>query len=55
MCPMVSAIEDLRFRPQRVGLLHVCLRLDGFFASNVKDVHNRNTGQPWVIYKSLFF
>lgn len=37
MCPIVSAIKDLRFHPQRVGLFHVFLRLNGFYASNVKD------------------
>lgn len=50
MCPTVSAIKDLRFHPQRIGLLHIFLRLDGFYASNVKDIHNQNTGQPWIIY-----
>lgn len=50
MCPIVSAVQDLRFHPQRIGLLHVFLRLDGFYASNVKDIHDRNKGQPWAIY-----
>lgn len=50
MCPIVSAFKDLRFHPQRVGLLHVFLRLDGFYASNVKDGHHRNTAEPWIIY-----